>query len=199
MSIERKVRLVEELFDQLEKNAQFEKSSGIGCEAGCGKCCSYPDIQASPLEFLPWAFDLFLNDQAQKMLEKLEQSKVMTCIIFEQLSILGKGRCSNYKHRGLICRLFGFAASTDKYGAPRLSTCNTIKEGQAEKYEAANISIKEGLPIPFFTEYYMKLNQIDFTLGNHVLHINEALKMALEEVLRYYYYRPIVDEAKNCG
>ena len=57
MAIEHKVRLVEELFDRLEKEiAIFQSETHLHCIAGCGKCCSTPEIEASPLEFLPWAF-----------------------------------------------------------------------------------------------------------------------------------------------
>lgn len=190
MSIERRVQLVEALFHQLEEEtAQFQEESGIGCAAGCGKCCTYPDIEASPIEFLPWAFHLFLNGEAEKMLDTLNKTDSLTCLIFKPSSSV-QGRCTNYKYRGLICRLFGFAANTDKYGNLRLATCKIIKEGQADKYNSTAEAITKGLYVPVFTEYYMQLNQIDFNLGNIMLPVNKALKMALEEVLQYYAYRP---------
>ncbi len=190
MSIERRVQLVENLFYQLEQeSAQFEQSSGISCVSGCGKCCTYPDIEASPLEFLPWAFHLFLNGEAEKTLIVLNKTHSSTCLIYKPLSIIDQGRCSNYKYRGLICRLFGFAANTDKYGNLRLATCNIIKEGQTENYNSTAEAITKGLHVPVSTEYYMQLNQIDFHLGNIILPVNKALKMALEEVLQYYAYR----------
>ncbi|MFT5890475.1 MAG: Fe-S-cluster containining protein [Dokdonia sp.] len=199
MSIERRVQLVENLFHQLEQEtAQFQKSSGIGCVSGCGKCCSYPDVEASPLEFLPWAFHLFLNGQAEKMLMTLNKTDSPTCVIYKPLSITGQGRCSDYKYRGLICRLFGFGANTDKYGNLRLATCKIIKEGQADKYNSTNEAIQKGLYVPVFTEYYMQLNQIDFHLGNIILPINKALKMAIEEVLQYYAYRDFPSAGKKC-
>ncbi len=198
MSIERRVQLVENLFDQLEQEiVQFEQSSGIHCVDGCGKCCAYPDVEASPLEFLPWAFHLFLNGEAEKTLLMLHETSSSTCLIYKPLSIIGQGRCSNYTYRGLICRLFGFGANTDKYGKLRLTTCKIIKEGQTENYNAAVDAIAKGLPIPVFTAYYMQLNQIDFKLGNIMLPINKALKMALEEVLQYYAYRSFPTDFKK--
>ena len=198
MSIERRVRLVEGLFYQLEEeSSQFQKSSGIGCVAGCGKCCTYPDVEASPLEFLPWAFHLFLNGEAEETLDLLNQTHVPTCLIYKPLSVIDQGRCGNYKYRGLICRLFGFAANTDKYGNLRLATCKIIKEGQADKYNSTAEAITKGLHVPVFTEYYMQLNQIDFYLGNIILPINKALKMALEEVLQYYAYRTFPSSDKK--
>ena len=199
MSIERRVQLVEDLFYQLEQeSAQFEKSSGISCVSGCGKCCTYPDVEASPLEFLPWAFHLFLNGEAEKTLQMLTENDSPTCLIYKPLSISGQGRCGNYKYRGLICRLFGSAANTDKYGNLRMATCKIIKEGQTDKYNSTSEAIAKGMPVPVFTEYYMQLNQIDFNLGNMILPINIALKMALEEVLQYYAYRPSPDVDKRC-
>ncbi len=199
MSIAHKVQLVENLFYQLEQeSAQFEKSSGMHCVSGCGKCCTNPNIEASPLEFLPWAFHLFLNGQAEKTLEILSKTNHATCLIYKPLTVLGQGRCSDYKYRGLICRLFGFAANTDKYGNLRLATCKIIKEGQASAYKTTSEAITKGLHVPVFTEYYMQLNQIDFQLGNKILPINKALKMALEEVLHYYSYRSFPDATKEC-
>jgi hypothetical protein len=199
MSIERRVQLVETLFYQLEQeSAQFALASSIRCVAGCGQCCTSPNIEASPLEFLPWAFHLFLNGEAEKTLLKLKETQNSTCIIYKPLSIINQGRCSNYKYRGLICRLFGFAANTDKYGNLRLATCKIIKESQTDGYNSTAEAITKGLYVPVFTEYYMQLNQIDFHLGNIILPINKALKMAIEEVLQYYAYRPFPDLAKKC-
>ena len=199
MSIERRVQLVENLFYQLEQeSAQFGQSSGISCVSGCGKCCTYPDVEASPLEFLPWAFHLFLTGEVEKTLIMLNKTKSSTCLIYKPLSIIDQGRCSSYKYRGLICRLFGFAANTDKYGNLRLATCKIIKEGQTDNYNSTAEAITKGLYVPVFTEYYMQLNQIDFHLGNIILPVNKALKMALEEVLHYYAYRPFPDLEKKC-
>ncbi len=200
MSIERKVQLVEGLFLKLEQEtALFKQSSGFSCVSGCGKCCTYPDVEASPIEFLPWAFHLFLHGEAEKTIIKLNKNQSSTCIVYKPLSSINQGSCSNYKYRGLICRLFGFSANTDKYGNLRLATCKIIKEGQANNYNSTTEAITKGLYVPIFTEYYMQLNQIDFKLENIILPINKALKMALEEVLHYYAYRPIFHLGKKCS
>ncbi|GGG10850.1 hypothetical protein GCM10011344_09390 [Dokdonia pacifica] len=200
MTVAQKVALVERLFYQLEQeSAQFQQASGIHCVSGCGKCCTSPHIEASPLEFLPWAFHLFLEGEAEKTLQQLTKNNTNTCLIYKPLTVIDQGRCSDYKYRGLICRLFGFAATTDKYGNLRLATCKIIKEGQANNYKSTSEAITKGLYIPVFTEYYMRLNQIDFYLGKIILPVNKALKRALEEVLHYYAYRPSPDADKKCG
>lgn len=196
-SIENSVRLIETLFHNLDiEIAEFQEKTHLSCIAGCGKCCSTPEIDASPIEFLPWAFHVFLNGKAEETLSELEQNTTATCFLYRPKSLaeFTMGNCSNYQYRGLICRLFGFGATTDKYGKLRIATCNIIKEKQTSNFESATIAINANLSVPIFTEYYMQLSQIDFKLGNVFLPVNKAMKAALEEVLQYYAYRPLPDE-----
>jgi Fe-S-cluster containining protein len=199
MTLPQKVTLIEQLFHQLEKEtAAFQNNTVLSCLSGCGRCCTHPDIEASPLEFLPWAFHLFLNGEAEKMLQVLREIQTATCVNYQPLTIVDQGHCKTYKYRGLICRLFGYAANTDKYGKLRLTTCKVIKEGQAENFASASDKISQGLSVPIFTEYYMQLNQIDFRMGNIIVPVNQALRLALEEVLQYYAYRPLPLSDKEC-
>jgi Fe-S-cluster containining protein len=193
MTIEGKVKLVEQLFQKLEHEIEhFQSESKLHCILGCGKCCTTPDIDASPLEFLPWAFHLFLNGKAEETLEELNKKTNLSCHLYRPLTIVdnNSGSCSNYVYRGLICRLFGYAASRDKYGKLRLATCKIIKENQQENYLNTVEAISNGLYVPIFSDYYMNLSQIDYGLGTLILPINQALKRAIEEVLQYYAYRP---------
>ncbi|MEN9909926.1 MAG: hypothetical protein RLZZ540_3085 [Bacteroidota bacterium] len=202
MSIAHRVILVEALFAKLELEiAVFQESSTLSCVAGCGKCCATPEIDASPLEFLPWAFHLFLNGNAENVLAVLKSSSKSSCYIYNPLSLLdsNKGNCSDYQYRGLICRLFGFGANKDKYGQYRISTCKIIKDNQKEAFEKTTKAINDSLAIPIFTDYYMNLSQIDFKLGNLILPINQALVFAIEEVLQYYAYRPMPNGYNNCA
>lgn len=202
MSIESKVRQIEHLFERLDGEiSKFQTQTNLHCIAGCGKCCTKLDIEASPLEFLPWAFHLFLNGEAKKTLVELSNTTKTICHIYQPLALLDShnGRCGNYKYRGLICRLFGYAGSRDKYGQLRLATCTIIKENQSNSYKSADEAISKGLYVPIFTDYYMNLNQIDFYLGNTILPINQALKVAIEEVLNYYIYRPLPNGFKNAS
>lgn len=200
MSIESKVRLVELLFDRLENEiTDFKLQTNLHCLSGCGKCCTKPDIDASPLEFLPWAFHLFLNDKAEFMLNALNEKKITNCHLYQPLTLIDSpnGSCGNYRYRGLICRLFGYAASRDKFGELKLATCKIIKENQQENFNNTEEAISKGLYVPIFTDYYMNLTQIDFRLGTTMLPINEALKVAIEEVLHYYAYRPFPGGLEN--
>jgi Fe-S-cluster containining protein len=202
MAIADRVNLVESLFAQLELEiAQFQETSTLSCVAGCGKCCTTPDIDASPLEFLPWAYHLFLNGNAETVLEVLKNTTSENCLLYKSLSLVDstRGSCMDYKYRGLICRLFGFGANKDKYGQLRLASCKIIKENQKEAFEKTDAAINEGLSVPVFTDYYMNLSQIDFRLGNLILPINKALIFAIEEVLQYYAYRPMPTGYDHCA
>ncbi|NHN24219.1 YkgJ family cysteine cluster protein [Flavobacterium jejuense] len=202
MSIEKRVLQVEALFYKLELEiTEFQSHTKLSCLTGCGKCCTNPEIDASPLEFLPWAFHIYLNGNAEKILRDLNNRATSTCYIYNPLSLLDKnnGNCSEYKYRGLICRLFGFGANKDKYGQYRLATCKIIKEGQKENFEKSSEAINNGLSVPIFTDYYMNLSQIDFRLGNQIVPINKALQFAIEEVLQYYSYRPMPNGFHNCA
>ncbi len=202
MSLKKKVSAVELLYASLDKEiANFQTQSGLYCKAGCGKCCTHAEVDASPLEFLPWAFHLFLNGLALKTLEELKSNSSAICHIYQPLSIVDNlnGKCGDYHYRGLICRLFGYGANRNKFGEMRLATCKIIKETQSENYEAAKEAISRGLYVPIFTDYYMKLAQIDFNLGNKIVPINKALQLAIEEVLHYYAYRSFPKGFENCA
>jgi hypothetical protein len=201
MAIEDKVRQVEALFDRLEiEITAFKTQTQLYCNTGCGKCCTTPNIDASPLEFLPWAFHLFLNGKAEETLASLrDTSSSNSCLLYRPLSVLEhhQGSCSNYRYRGLICRLFGYAANTDKYGKLRLATCKIIKEQQKENFIAAEEAINKDQYVPVLANYYMQLAQIDIRMGVLSLPVNQALKIALEEVLHYYAYRPFPGDLDN--
>ncbi|MFY0601825.1 MAG: YkgJ family cysteine cluster protein [Cyclobacteriaceae bacterium] len=194
MSIARKVRSIERLFELLDREiTSFQAETNLHCVSGCGHCCTKPDIDASPLEFLPFAFHLFLTGQAEITLNRLNQESPAQCMIYVPLlnGDKNQGRCGNYVYRGLICRLFGYGAGRDKLGKLRLATCKIIKESQSKNYNSATEAIEKGLHVPIFSDYYQKLAQIDFELGNMILPINKAIQMAIEEVLHHYAYRPL--------
>jgi len=197
MSIVTKVNAVELLFGELDAEIRsFQSSTTLHCLLGCGRCCTHNEVDASPLEFLPWAYHLFVNGEAQDMLDELALDRGSICHVYSPVGELeaGQGSCGNYLYRGLICRFFGFGANADKYGKMRLATCTLIKENQTLAFHNAEALMTEGLPVPVFTQYYMRLSQIDFALGGTIVPINAALKMAIEEVLHYYSYRSLEDE-----
>ncbi|MBX2916577.1 MAG: YkgJ family cysteine cluster protein [Cyclobacteriaceae bacterium] len=189
MTLPEKVDAVNQVFAELDSRiATFQSHTGLHCQFGCGKCCFKPDIEASVLEFLPFALYLHQQKFATQWLEQLVKKNDPNCLILNPTQA-GVGLCSQYKHRGLICRLFGYSARTNKYGRKELVTCAIIKSEQTAAYEAAATQIDAGLDIPVMNQVYMQLHAIDFELAQKFYPINQAIRHAIETVLQYYAYR----------
>jgi len=193
MSVYHKVKAVEKVFSLLEKDIeQFKEKTGLGCLKGCGECCKKPDIEASVLEFLPYAYYLYKNNQAFDILDKLEEyaEANSVCFMFSPFTTeQNAGFCSQYQYRGLICRLFGFSAYLNKYGVPQLSTCRLIKESSPDAVQKAGDMIEKGDKVPVMRNYYFALMAIDPVLTEKRYPINQAIVKALQEVCFYYSYR----------
>jgi len=187
--LEEKAAAVAALLTKLDGAiADFQAATTLHCKWGCGKCCFKADIEATPLEFLPFALHLHQQQLAEQWLTRLTETDSPVCQILSPTQS-GAGLCSAYAHRGLICRLFGYSARTNKYGAAELVTCAVIKTEQAESYGEAAKRVSEGLPIPIMHEYYLQLASIDFDLARQYYPINQAIRRAIEQVLHYYAYR----------
>jgi uncharacterized protein len=187
--MEEKVSGVEAVFQELDQEiATFQASSALHCKFGCGKCCFKADIEATILEFIPFAHHLYKNNEAESWYEKLKGNDSPLCLILNP-DQSGAGLCSQYAYRGLICRLFGYSARINKYEKKELITCQIIKTEQAENYKLAETKVNEGGKVPVMSHYYMQLRNIDPALATTFLPINKAMKAALEQVLSYYAYR----------
>lgn len=189
MSLEEKAEQVEQVFRTLDAEiAAFQQSSSLHCKFGCGKCCFKPDIEATALEFLPFALHLYKNGNAEQWYEKLRSTDDPICLILNPTQS-GAGLCSEYQHRGLICRLFGYSARTNKYGQKELVTCQIIKTEQSAAYQKAATVVEEGGAIPVMNQFYMQLHAVDPDLTKDFYPINIAIRKALEYVMQYFAYR----------
>jgi uncharacterized protein len=188
-TLPQKVREVKRLYDRLDADInQFQQRTKLHCLSGCGECCKKPDIEATALEFLPLALSLYDEGKAESTLESIRLQKDTLCFTFKPFVTSFGGLCNSYPERGLICRLFGFTARTDKEGQKELVTCKFIKDQQARDYEKAIQGIKNGESIPVMSDYYYRLQGIDHTL-TEFYPINEAVAKAIETVMHYYAYR----------
>ena len=196
MRLEQLAGQVSTLFDKLDAEiSQFQSATSLHCAFGCGKCCFKPDIAATILEFLPFALHVYHAGKAEEWLERLESSQSTICLILNPTS-REAGLCSEYKHRGLICRLFGYSARTNKHGVKELVTCQVIKTEQSAAFDEAENKIAGGLEVPVMNQYYMQLTAIDNSLSQVFYPINVALRKAVETVLQYYDYRESENQPK---
>jgi len=192
MNLQQKSRLVEALFKELEEETkEFYKKGGLGCISGCGFCCANPKIPATPLEFLPLAFDLYEKGLAVDIANQLAMEEIPgNCIVYRaQSEDEKKGFCGSYAYRGLICRLFGASSRKNtKTGTRELITCKILKENFPQEYRETTERINSDLDIPVSIAWYTRLHDIDEYLGSQYP-INQAILMALELVLRYKFYQ----------
>ncbi len=190
MTLEEKISAVEEVFENLALEVSlFQTKSSLGCKTGCGKCCFKPNIEATILEFLPFAEYLYRQGTAYEWLEKTAKSDGDAICVLLNSQQLETGMCTQYKYRGLICRLFGFSARTNKYGKKELVTCTTIKESDAARYDSAVEDILAGGDVPVMNHHYFRLNSIDHELSREFFPINQAINRAIGVILHYYAYR----------
>jgi len=181
-----KSEAVIELFSELDEAiAKFQEQTGLHCKFGCGACCFKPDIEASVLEFIPLALKIYRENKAEEVLEKLEHA-ASVCIVLKDVG--SKGMCTQYENRGLICRLFGYSARTNKYGKRELITCQIIKEGQPQNVSAAAEILNSPSPAPVMSDYYRRLQNIDLDLTRELFPVNTAIKKALEYVMHRMSY-----------
>ena len=189
MYLSQKVQAIEEVFTLLDQEmSKFQGWSGLACKIGCGKCCNKADIEATVIEFIPFAHYLFLLNQSDAWLERLAAHESKFCLLFEP-SRGGSGACTQYPFRGLICRLFGFSARTNKYAQREFVSCQTIKTEQITAFTETSRKVQQGEFVPVMNHYYMRLHAIDRDLARDFYPINEAIKRAIETVLHYYAYK----------
>lgn len=188
MTLEEKATAVSEVFKKLDDQiAAFQSNTTLHCKWGCGKCCFKPDIEATILEFLPFALDLYKQNKAEEWWDNLRAKADPICAILNT-NQSGAGLCSVYEYRGLICRLFGYSARTNKYSKLELITCQIIKSEQEEAYTDATSKLEQ-LNVPVMSNYYRQLHAIDADLAIKFYPINIAIVKAIETVLHYYAYR----------
>lgn len=169
----------------------FGAAIGLSCPPGCGQCCDNPQIEATPLEMLPAALALARQGQITAWLSAIEAQIGPTYCIFYQPdpAVAGQGRCLQYPWRPLICRLFGYAASLDKTGQPALVSCRRHQRDRADALALAQASIAAGLSAPQFASWQARLASLEPVWGQQHLPINQALRIALEQVGLQLSYR----------
>ena len=191
MDLFEKSLAVEAIFQELEEESkQFHREAGMSCISGCGFCCSNPEVPASPLEFLPLAFDLYKKGQANELADQLsQQENTGICVVYRSnTSDISKGFCGNYLKRGLICRLFGASARrNNKTGLKELITCKILKAEKNKFFQTTTERINFDMDIALAPAYYTRITDVDEVLAQQYP-INRAILIALELVLRYYYY-----------
>lgn len=171
------------LYEEIDgRTAALQAVTGLCCPLGCGACCSAATVEATVLEMVLAARELFRRGEELRYLARLRAADGEgICVFYEpERSARGDGACGIYAVRPCLCRLFGFGAVTTKYGAPELAACAVMKEVMPRRVQEAAQSVKTGLPTPVFTDFTRRVAGIEPSLDGRFLPINRALQLALE-------------------
>lgn len=179
-----RVRAVKRVYKELDAEIEiFKNKSKISCLKGCSECCLNNAIEATVLEFLPAAYELYRKGGSEQVVDKLAlNGEDRRCIFYNPFN--EHGGCSMYENLGLICRLFGFSVRADKNGNPQLVSCRIIKHSVNVELLERNLRMS-----PFTSDSYLKLYGIDPNLAVRHLPINRAIQRAIELVTLHYNFK----------
>jgi len=172
-----------ELYSQMDRQtSEVQSRAGLQCPPGCGQCCESATPEATVLELLPAAQELFSRGEAQQWLECIASiRKNERCVFYHPDPLIpGNGRCQLYILRPSVCRLFGFAVKKKRDGNPELITCRRQKEQKLVLVKAAQEAISRGMSVPSFDYFFLQIATLQHSLGRQRLPINQALQFALE-------------------
>lgn len=167
------------------KRRGLHAAAGICCPPGCGACCESPEVEATVPEALPLAMEIYRRKEEEAVLCVIEDSENrgdLRCILYRSGPGAGRGACSYYEFRPLVCRLFGFASRRNKHGDLEFCPCWVIRERTPEAVRRAEIGISKGLDVPVYQESFMRIASMTPGMGYRRLPINRALKEVLEQL-----------------
>ena len=188
MNIKETVFNLQKVFDEMgEVFAGFQKDSGLHCITGCGQCCTYPDVEATILEGLPFALHVYREGKLDEWISRLEKSDG-PCLLWDGDPVVGAGKCLSYEYRPSICRVFGASGYLDKNKKVSLSICKHIKAAlPAEVEQALKNRTVENTPI--IAQWYSKIQALGTPEMLERKPINKALIEALHLVGFYAQYQ----------
>lgn len=189
MITESLISSVKEVYQSLEEHLERIASiSGLKCPKNCSACCDNKDIEASPIEYYPLAAWLYQSGMVDEFLAKLDETGNCKCVLYSpETNHERGGDCLHYEFRGLTCRLFGFGYRLNKDRIPDLVTCKYFKDNHPDGVSIAKeLGIKAPDEIPIFSNYFMQLYNIEPDLAINRLPVNEAVRIAIENL--YFHF-----------
>ncbi len=168
------------LFKEVNQvSERFQGAIGMSCLSGCGQCCENPHIEATVLEMLPLAFDYYLREGTDWPNQGLVDQQSVCRFYVADEKVSGKGRCSQYELRPMLCRLFGFSTRLNKYGREEFMTCRPLKENFPQACSRAQDIVASGVEAPFMNEFSLKLDAIEPSLSREKMPISLAFEKAV--------------------
>jgi len=169
----------------------FRIRSGLRCPKKCGVCCESPQVEASALECLPLAWEIFHRGEEEHIasaIEARQREEALQCVLFAGDSDSPKcGKCSYYRFRPLVCRLFGYTSRRNKSGWLELCVCRVMREETPAKALSWRDQDISPIDPPVYQDWFLQIAGLDPATGFRLLPINAAIQAALDHV---YWQRP---------
>jgi uncharacterized protein len=179
--------------------ALFQSNAGMRCPSGCSICCIEGDVEATALELLPLAAEIYSRRQEDVIMAailKSEEKEDSLCVLFKNiLTGVDAGPCGYYEFRPLVCRLFGFASRRNRSGDLELMTCRIIREQFHEDVANAGADLFHGAKPPVYQDAFMRISSMKPGMGTRRLPINRAIK----EVIESYFWFQQIEKGENYG
>ncbi len=145
-----------EIYDDIDnRTARFADHANLSCPRGCGTCCSNFEPDVTDIEATYLALHLLIN--APVLIERLTAVMLQrSCVFYEPGAI---HHCTVYPARPLVCRAFGFSATTLKDGKPHFVGCRLL----AGVRDAATASGESTEYPPVMMDYGLRVSVLSST------------------------------------
>ena len=172
------------IYEDFDKTiARLPAQFGMHCPPGCGTCCTSAKVEATVLEMLPLAAELWRSGEAEMLLGSYSDRPLPKgCLFFTPDELqFNHGRCRVYPFRPTLCRLFGYAAVRTKTDTRTFAACKLIKTLIPQTVIDVQEYLDGGGEMLLFTEAAQRIATIEPSLDIR-RPINEALFAALEKM-----------------
>lgn len=178
-------RVVLGIYEEIDQRIErLRRESGISCLPGCGSCCESRKVEATVLEALPLAQEVYRRKEEEAVFQRLrekEDDEDLRCLFYRPSSgAVEGGDCSCYPFRPLVCRLFGFAARRNKRGLLEFSPCGLLRIKNADGFGRALAKLSMGMDVPVYQESFIRIASLNPMLGYRLMPINSAVRQAME-------------------
>lgn len=175
---------LQKIYEEMSETfSSYQQASKLPCLPQCGRCCTNPEIEASPLEMVPFALKVYDEGKMDEWIHRIEQTDQLTCLLLLPGTEAGLGKCLSYKERPSLCRMFGVAGTFDKHNEVTSSICKYIKEEYPENIHLASNP-------PLIPAWMTRLSSLHPELLQKTS-INKAMLVALQQIALYAQYQDI--------
>lgn len=176
------IAIISEIFREVDRAAdRFRALTRIRCPDCCGECCTRSKVEATTVEMMPLALDLWEKGEADFWLERISGALDNPSCVFYRPDPENplKGRCIIYEMRPLICRLFGFSMTRNKHGRAEYGGCRVVKQNDPEMYRNAIELLSTVQSSSVCTDFGIRITGLDPGASGARMPINRAASTAI--------------------